>query len=157
MTSRWFFHVFPYPRIPVSLYKYYLYMKKVCLSNNGRHPLSSVNTTYSLYRKDPDSSWFCIIPISILQYIDETYQGGATRQQVITDLAWIDFFLLLRSGEYFQGFIDTVSTPFHLQYIQSYVDGTPFPATTANPYNCAIASFSASSSPLIITASKEIQ
>ena len=91
--------------------------------------------------EDPAPSRVRPIPISILHCLGATAQGGTSRQQAVADLAWIAFFFLLRPGEYFQGGNDTVSTPFCLQYIQFYVDGAPFPATTATPYNCATTSF----------------
>ena len=80
-------------------------------------------------------------PIPILHCLNATVQVGTSRQNSIADLAWIAILLLLCPGQYFQGSTDTVSTPFHLQDIQFYVDVSPFPFTTATPYNCATASF----------------
>ena len=114
--------------------------KWFCLTMVDIHFFLEIQIT-DYERKYTTPSWVCTIPIFILQCFDETSQGGTTRQQAITDLSWIDFFLLFCSGEYFQGVIDKVSTPFHLQYIQFYIDITPFPDTTANPYNCATESF----------------
>ena len=95
----------------------------------------------SYAREDTDPSRVCTTPISILQCLDKKLQGDKSQQQAIEDLEWIALLFLLNPGKHFQGGIGNVSTPFHLQDIQFYVDRSPFPAKTATPHTCETENF----------------
>ena len=73
--------------------------------------------------------------------MDSTAKGGSPQDHAIVDLAWIAFFFLLRPGEYCAGGTDTVTTPFTLRDIQSFVGTQPFQATTDSAATCSTATF----------------
>ena len=58
-------------------------------------------------KQDPPLTRVRPIPVSVLQAIDATYQGGTTRQKASSDLSWIALFFLLRPGEYCRGGADS--------------------------------------------------
>ena len=86
----------------------------------------------SYQKEDSPSTRVRPLPVRVIQALDTSAQGTTSRNITISDLTWVAFFLLLRTGKYCKGGTNTAQHPFSLKDILFFIGQHPYNATTAS-------------------------
>ena len=86
----------------------------------------------SYQKKDSPPTRLRPLPVSVIQALDTAAQGTTTRNIAISDLTWVAFLFLLRSGGYCKGGTNTSQQPFRIKDVQFFIVQHPYNNATAS-------------------------